>query len=826
MRVVQVSAHYPPNFTSGGVLVPQRLARGLLARGHEVAVYAGYLDESREPLSTWEETDEAGVRVRWVVTTPWTGWGDRRSFDNPPVAQDFAGWLAQVRAEVVHLHSLQTLGGDLVRVAKESGALVVVTMHDFWWSCARQFLVDTSGTPCSLVVDCGRCSCQVTHAWGKERRAWLAERIALADMVLAPSGTAADVLAANGVDRRRLRVEENGVPRLAPAVDRVAAPDGSVRLLYAGGEDPMKGFGVLRRAVGQIQAERPWTLDLYNVSHDLHDPRVRSHPAFAPDELPAVLARHDVLVLPSVMRESHSILTREALTAGLPVVCTDSLGPEEVVVDGVNGLVVPSADPAALARALSALVDSPGTVQTMAQAAAQVTVRTVESQVEATEALYRELRHRTSQTVEEEDGVQSVLFVVGITGAPLRYRAHLAAEALATCGVSSQVLHYRDPAVREAATTAGAVVFYRVPATVQMLDLVEDVRGRQPTVPVLYDVDDLIVDPTLRGSLRGLDGMSDEEQDLWWHGVERYRTMLEAADGYVGSTNGLCEAVDRLTGMPTYRFANGVGAALGQISEQALAQARAPGPLRVGYFSGTTTHDADWALVAPVVADLLRRRDVELWLGGPVTLGPDFDGLDRAVHRLPLMDWTRLPARLRQLDVNLAPLVPGSVFNESKSAIKWLEAALVATPTVASPTEPFREAVDDGVTGLLATTTDEWATAVEHLLDDAVLRARMGGRARRAALLRWAPAAQGHVYQDILRDAAHHRRTQPVRTSSWVPVADDEPYDAAAAWVDPYPPARSGGEVPAWRRRASAVRRVYRDQGARGVVAAVTRRWR
>ncbi len=831
--MVQVSAHFPPNFVSGGTLVPQRLARGLASRGHEVWVYAGHLDDAREPLSTWTETDEAGVEVRWVSTWPWTGWDDRRNFDNPEVAADFAQWLSQVRPDVVHLHSLQTLGGDLVRVAKESGAAVVVTMHDFWWACARQFLVDPDGQPCSPVVDCGSCPCQVTHTWATERRAWLAERIEHADVVLAPSRTAAEVLVANGADRQRVRVEENGVP-VVPVVDRTAA-DGGLRLLYAGGEDPMKGFGVLREALGLVDASGDWTIDLFQVTTRLRDPRVRSRPAFTRDELGAVLAAHDVLVLPSVMRESHSILTREALRAGLPVICTDSLGPEEVVVDGVNGLVVPTADPVALAGAISALVDAPDTVAQMAKVAATVEVRTVAEQVASTAELYAELVEpdeaegaglvSRSAVERAEDGLlRSVLFVVGINGAPLRYRAHLPAEALATLGVSSQVLHYRDPRVCQAAATADAVVFYRVPATWQALDLVEAIRARRRSVPILYDVDDLVVDPGLRGSVHGLEGMPEAEVELWWHGVARYRTMLEATDGYIGSTNGLCQAIGQLTGMPTYRYVNGAGAHLGQISEQALARPREPGPLRIGYFSGTTTHDADWALVAPVVADLVRRRgDVELWLGGPVTLGPDFAGLDHAVHRLPMMDWTRLPARLRQVDVNLAPLVPDSVFNEAKSAIKWLEAALVATPTVASPTEPFREAIDDGLTGVLAGPQD-WGPALERLLDDPVLRARTGARARRAALLGWAPAAQGHVYRAILRDALERRITQPVRTSSWVPVADDEPYDAAAAWVDAYPPSGSGGAAPLWRRRLGQARRVYRDQGARGVTSAVRRR--
>lgn len=41
MNVLIASAHYPPNFVSGGTLVPQQLASKLRAFGHEVNVYAG-----------------------------------------------------------------------------------------------------------------------------------------------------------------------------------------------------------------------------------------------------------------------------------------------------------------------------------------------------------------------------------------------------------------------------------------------------------------------------------------------------------------------------------------------------------------------------------------------------------------------------------------------------------------------------------------------------------------------------------------------------------------------------------------------------------------
>ena len=76
----------------------------------------------------------------------------------------------------------------------------------------------------------------------------------------------------------------------------------------------------------------------------------------ADPKLYELLSQADALVLPSVMRESHSILTREALGAGTPVVTSDCVGPEEVVRHGVNGLIVPTGDVAALAAAIERVV--------------------------------------------------------------------------------------------------------------------------------------------------------------------------------------------------------------------------------------------------------------------------------------------------------------------------------------------------------------------------------------------------------------------------------------------------------------------------------------
>jgi glycosyltransferase involved in cell wall biosynthesis len=81
------------------------------------------------------------------------------------------------------------------------------------------------------------------------------------------------------------------------------------------------------------------------------------------------LAEAAVFVLPSRFEGMPNALL-EAMAAGLAVIVTDaSPGPLEVVEPGVSGLVVPSDDPAALAKAMDALASDPDRCRRMGAAA-------------------------------------------------------------------------------------------------------------------------------------------------------------------------------------------------------------------------------------------------------------------------------------------------------------------------------------------------------------------------------------------------------------------------------------------------------------------------
>ena len=91
------------------------------------------------------------------------------------------------------------------------------------------------------------------------------------------------------------------------------------RVLYLGGDVPHKGIDVARRLADTVIG-----------------PGIRE---VAPDEVPALLAAHDVLLVPS-RDEPFGLVAAEAIASGRWVVARAVGGLREIVIDGENGFLV------------------------------------------------------------------------------------------------------------------------------------------------------------------------------------------------------------------------------------------------------------------------------------------------------------------------------------------------------------------------------------------------------------------------------------------------------------------------------------------------------
>ncbi|MFA4889124.1 MAG: GT4 family glycosyltransferase PelF [Candidatus Omnitrophota bacterium] len=86
-------------------------------------------------------------------------------------------------------------------------------------------------------------------------------------------------------------------------------------------------------------------------------------------DIPGVLAHLDVLVLATTTHEAFGRVIIEAQAAGVPVVATKVGGVVDIISDGINGLLVPPADPASMAEAVIRIFQDKDLARSLAERA-------------------------------------------------------------------------------------------------------------------------------------------------------------------------------------------------------------------------------------------------------------------------------------------------------------------------------------------------------------------------------------------------------------------------------------------------------------------------
>ncbi|MBK1644901.1 hypothetical protein CKO25_09610 [Thiocapsa imhoffii] len=266
---------------------------------------------------------------------------------------------------------------------------------------------------------------------------------------------------------------------------------------------------------------------------------------------------------------------------------------------------------------------------------------------------------------------------------------------------------------------------------------------------VLYDIDDLVFDGRyVHLVLNYLDHPTREiDFDYWFADFARYGALMRLCDGVILTNDYLAERASEFSGLPTSVVPNFMNQAQLEHSARILADKRSSGFARdqrvhLGYFSGSPTHQRDFAVVEDALRDLLMSDSrLVLRVVGHLEPGPVLAPFADRIERFPLQNVLNLQRLMGEVEINLVPLQENA-FTHCKSALKVFEAAAVGTISVASPTFTLQAAIRDGETGFVAPAQD-WSDTLLRAIAALDHYQEMALAAAAAAWSRDVPEAQG-----------------------------------------------------------------------------------
>ncbi|MFV0433970.1 MAG: glycosyltransferase [Leucobacter sp.] len=345
LRVLIVAETYPPEI-NGAAIAAERLAHGLLERGHAVRVIAPR--SSAGPSHTL--TDSAGMTVHQVRSHSVPTHDSFRICYSWEIRGTIREVLDEFRPDVVHSQSHFAICATAMKEARRRGIRVVSTNH-FLPANMMPFLPFPSGV--KRVVAAG--------LWRDMNR-----KLSKADALTTPTPRSVDEMVRNGISNH-VRAVSNGIDMRKYALregEQIPQPERPVAL-FVGRLAQEKHVDELIRAAAFASdvefdveivgggEQRP-KLEALAESLGVAD-RVRFLGAVTDEELREAYLRCTFFCLPSTA-DLQSLATLEALASSKPVVLANALALPHLVHEGVNGYLFEPGDVPQLSEKIRALL--------------------------------------------------------------------------------------------------------------------------------------------------------------------------------------------------------------------------------------------------------------------------------------------------------------------------------------------------------------------------------------------------------------------------------------------------------------------------------------
>ena len=247
------------------------------------------------------------------------------------------------------------------------------------------------------------------------------------------------------------------------------------------------------------------------------------------------------------------------------------------------------------------------------------------------------------------------------------------------------------------------------------------VRGKR----ILFDIDDFVFNPSyahLIISTLGQDTDNSELWDYWFAYISRMGETLRLCDGAITTNDYLAARITEFSGLPVNVVPNYINKEQLNLSEILFRSKEASGFARddkvcLGYFSGSPSHTLDYAIITSALEEVLDNdQRVELMVVGYIEAGPSLSRFGDRIKRQPFHDYINLQRLIGSVEFNLMPL-QSNVFTNCKSELKYFEAAIVGTLSIASPSHTYAAAIQDGENGYIAQ-AHQWASVIQRAIEN------------------------------------------------------------------------------------------------------------
>ena len=274
------------------------------------------------------------------------------------------------------------------------------------------------------------------------------------------------------------------------------------------------------------------------------------------------------------------------------------------------------------------------------------------------------------------------------------------------------------------------LIFFRCPFTNKINKAIK--LAKKLNKKVLFDIDDLVIDRKYTDVLPFIKTLSREQKELYDNGVYSIGKTLKLCQGAITTTEALARELKNYV-PDVFINRNVASEEMWKLSEDALRNKQnknnTDNNIIIGYFSGSISHNPDFEMIAKPLAKILKEyKNVKLLILGYLSLPKYLDEYKKRIINETFKDWRELPKIISNIDINIAP-IESNIFNEAKSENKWVEAALVKVPTIASNFGAFKQTIIHNKTGLLCSNINEWYISLKALINNINLRKEIGNNA-------------------------------------------------------------------------------------------------